>query len=308
MNLPCYFQAKNAEKPKKHFFEYLFRKEDYSPRKNRYVFLNFIKFKIDKQENAFDFIVSLGGNCSAASQCLRRGLRNFSLPFDWAFMANEMPVRYFAKGLKDGFKDLLKKENLKELQGSERGDEKEKWQYKDTCSEYRFIHLFGDDIQKEGVYEKGVEIIRRRIARLYQKLNKSKRVLVICATDFVFDENAMYEVKQAFESLYPQTEFVFYTLMFRSDKEKSDQNGNMHFIYSKRSVNEYDVVKTNFEWAFLDKVYVKKQKKLIFFKKNKSSFGIYFLPFIGTIVNLRGQVFRWFFELGIGKKSNDNLL
>ena len=97
----------------------------------------------------FDMIISLGGSCAAATQMTGRALRAYSLPFDWTFTSDYRPVEYFSEGLKDKFKNLCLKKNLEELKGSERGDERFKFQYKDNYTGYRFIHLFHNDINSE---------------------------------------------------------------------------------------------------------------------------------------------------------------
>ena len=222
------------------------------------------------EKEKYDLIISLGGNCAAANQCLHRNLRQFSLPFDYTFMVDSRPIEYFAEGLKDNFKNFCLKENIVELVGSERGDEKAKFQYKDTYSGYRLIHLFKNYITNDDVYEKGYKTMRRRIDRLYEKLEKAKKVLIICATDFVYDEKYIYKVKETFEELYPDKEFVFYTLMFNADEYSEKQNENMFFIYSRRSVNVYDISSTNYEWHFLDDIQLTKMQtnsiKILSFK------------------------------------------
>ena len=37
---------------------------------------------------SYDLVCSLGGNCAAAFQLGFRGLRVFSLPFDWGYIEN----------------------------------------------------------------------------------------------------------------------------------------------------------------------------------------------------------------------------
>ena len=177
-----------------------------------------------------------------------------------------------------------------------------KYNWLDTPSE--LIFKKHDDIQKEGVYEKGFATISKRIERLYQKLDEAKRGLGICGTDFAYNEAAMYEVKQTFETLYPDKEFVFYAVMLRSKEETSKQDGNMHFIYSKRSVNAYDFAKTNFEWAFLDNVRLNEKKKWISFeKKQKKDFTLVLFEFMPTLVNMKINIVGFKLEIGIGKKA-----
>ena len=260
------------------------------------------------EKQVFDLIISLGGNCSVASQCIYRNIRKFSLPFDYSFMANEDPIKYFPEGLKDRFKNFLLKENIKELKGKERGDEREKYQYKDTYTGYRYIHLFGNDINVKGVYEKGFEVIQRRINRFYDSLAVSKKILVICATDFVYDPKYIYKVKDTFEEIYPDKEFIFYALMFRSDANREILNKNVHIIYSERAVNLYDFNATNYEWAFLDDIVLsqvlnkKEPKKFFELKKLKKGCGVYLFPFAkNTLCRFKCYILGLRFDICFGK-------
>ena len=210
--------------------------------------------KMSSIKEKFDMIISLGGNCAAGTQMVTRGLRTYSLPFDWTFMADSRPVEYFPEGLRDKFKNLCLKENLEELKGSERGDERFQYQYKDNYTGYRFIHLFHKDINNEGVYEKSYETLRRRVDRLYEKLATAKKVMIVLQTNFVVDEKYIYEIKKTFEELYPDIDFEYRIVMLEADRYEEKQDGNLYITYSKRGINMYDFGATNWEWNFLDDI------------------------------------------------------
>lgn len=61
----------------------------------------------------YDLICSLGGNCAAAHNLQYKGLRPFSLPFDWVYMLNEEPLYKLADCFKDDFSRFFLQENLK---------------------------------------------------------------------------------------------------------------------------------------------------------------------------------------------------
>ena len=63
----------------------------------------------------FDLVFSLGGNCTAAHNLQYRGLRKFSLPFDWTYIVDEKAIYNLAEGFQTDFKYFLLKENLEEL-------------------------------------------------------------------------------------------------------------------------------------------------------------------------------------------------
>ena len=256
----------------------------------------------------FDLIISMGGNCAAASQCVFRKIRMFSLPFDYTFMADTQPIDYFANNLKNEFQDILKKENLVELREDERGDAREQYQYKDIISGYRYIHLFNDDINKKEVYKKGYDKIHKRVKRLFKKISQAHKILVICATNFEFDQKHMQNVKKSFEKLYPNKEFVFYTLMFNAHADTEIQAGNMHFIYSVRAINLYDYDKTNFEWKFLDNVKISDrlsdQNKFFYTKKIKKGI-LHFFRRINTILYIKLYLFGMRIQIIIGKNREE---
>lgn len=257
------------------------------------------------KKEVYDLIISLGGNCAAASQLVYRDIRRFSLPFDYTFMSDVQPIKYLCEGLKNHFNNLLLRENIEELKGKERGDEREVWQYKDTYSGYRFIHLFGDDINKEGVYDKGIAIIRKRIDRLYQKLDKAKKILVILETSFVFDEKYILDIKKTFEELYPEKKFVFYIIMLNAEKYEEKSYDNITCVYSLRDVNMYDFEHTNWEWSFLDKITLteieNEKKKLLLFKKIKRGIGICLFPFLPTLFRFKVYLLRIKLDFCLGK-------
>ena len=91
----------------------------------------------------YDLICSLGGNCSAAHNLKIRGLRNFSLPFDWCYIKNEKPIEYLTEGFENGFKNFLLKKNLEELKGNEYNEAHISCaQYKDSYTGYYFVNHF----------------------------------------------------------------------------------------------------------------------------------------------------------------------
>lgn len=61
----------------------------------------------------YDNIISLGGNCSAASQLKQRGLRLQAMPFDYFFLRNEEDLKKAIFALKNNFENCFLKTRFK---------------------------------------------------------------------------------------------------------------------------------------------------------------------------------------------------
>ena len=169
---------------------------------------------------AYDLIVSLGGNCSAAHNLLYRNMRHFALPFDWCFFRDTQPLSYLIEGFSNNFKNFCLKENLVELKPDERADDHDgKMQYKDTYTGYYFVNHFYRPIQEPGAYEEVAEKLHRRTERLITKIKESKYVLFILTFDFQFDLKNIKELKYKLSKLFPKTKFFFEILHFNASKD-----------------------------------------------------------------------------------------
>ena len=60
----------------------------------------------------YDAIVSLGGFCGASIQLRARGLRPYSLPFDWLFMEDEQSIKWLTSEVGNDFRSFCLRENL----------------------------------------------------------------------------------------------------------------------------------------------------------------------------------------------------
>jgi len=212
-------------------------------------------------DTSYDLIVSLGANCSAAANLRRRGLRRCSFPFDWLYVMDEGPLDWLSAHLQDGLRDFCRKENLVRItpENSEwSAADIRKFKYIDTESGYRFVHLFRRPIEDTDEYERVMPILRKRIARMYELIGKSRRVLLLLATGKPLDDAALMRVKAAFERQFPATAFSVEFLKFEDaafnavkSTERSPADG-IHVVEVARAINEYDFSVTNFEWSFLD--------------------------------------------------------
>ena len=127
-----------------------------------------------RMKKEYDLILSLGGSCAVANQLKVRGLRPYSLPFDWVFCVSPDALARLADCFRDDFAHWLLPDNLVEVDACDRNANAAKHQYRDSFTGYRFIHDFMEpkEVCAEAVRTKYM----RRIDRLYDKLRKADSI------------------------------------------------------------------------------------------------------------------------------------
>lgn len=122
-----------------------------------------------KQQQPYDAIINLGGDCQSAYQMYINGVRHYALPFDKLVT----PFAALRKLLENKFDQFLKSENL-EL----RGATNERY-ILDTRYDVRLLH----DFPKEEGFLKEYESIKatydRRVTRFLTLIAESKKPLFI---------------------------------------------------------------------------------------------------------------------------------
>lgn len=193
----------------------------------------------------YDMICSLGGNCAAAMQADFRGLRKYSLPFDYLFMKDEQTIKYLLNGFKNKFSDFFLRENMVELVGDERGDDRHGCvQYKDMLSGYRAIHAFKEHVENNVEhYNEVMSMFRRRFDRMFEKIENSDRVAFILATPFSFDLKLLKPLQKYLSKKYPHKTIDWYVVQFACEKNDAKmfklKTGVMYF-YSYTRENNFD--------------------------------------------------------------------
>ena len=208
----------------------------------------------------YDLIVSLGGNCSVAFQLRHRGKRPFSLPFDWALMSDDLPIRYLSQAFKTQFDNFLQYEKVEEFESPANEFGRMTLRVRDAVSGYKFIHhFFGRQLNRE-IFEKGRAIIRKRIDRLYEKLVKSKRVLFVLLTAFTFDDILVKELRNGIVEAFPGMEVELRVMQFGAALPfvKIEDDGLLRIYGHARSFSSvYDCQLTATEWRWMDRLRVK---------------------------------------------------
>ena len=252
-----------------------------------------------------DYIISLGGNCSAACQLKQRNLRNFAMPFDYFFLRNSEDLEFFIKAFENDFTNCFLKENLRELSSEERGGS-DLFQYQDMISRFNIIHMFHKPIETPHYYESIKEIINRRLKRFFECCKPENKVCFIMAVDFDVDKKIIDKLYNTIKNKYGSNySLIFFT--FDADENIDITEENLRIIKSNRKINLYDYYKTNNEWAFLDDFKLSKkshQKYFVKIFKIKKGISINFLNFLPTITKISLYLLGLRFILCIGKNRN----
>jgi len=253
----------------------------------------------------YDMIFSLGANCSAAKQLQHRGLRRYSLPFDWTYFTTEKALDAFMEGLKNNFADFLHFENMRVIPEEELiGASKHKSLYEDTATRYRFIHHFPKN-HTQAQYDDVVSLWRKRVQRFYHELENSNDILILLCSFLYIDDSYADRVLNCFETLYPGKRFTLHMVNFCSPQEEHKELEKISIHRYVRTRHDYDFFHTSYEWGFLDDIALKslpaKEKKFIDCKALKRGWGISLLPRLRTIICLSGYVFGLQFSFSIGK-------
>ena len=205
----------------------------------------------------YDFVASLGGNCSVASQLKHRGKRPFSLPLDWTLMCDDRPVRWLPEGLRTRFAGFCQRENLEEYEPPIMEKGLKTYHYFDRGTGFRFIHHFHESVANEQAYRKVKDVMDRRIDRFYQRAASSARALFVLETAFPYDIQLAHAIYGALCEVFPGAgkEIDLLVMQFRSDvcRESVYEDGHLLVAQHERPVNiVYDNQFTAPEWMWMD--------------------------------------------------------
>ena len=117
----------------------------------------------------YDHVISFGATCGCAMHMARHGLRSCSLPLDW-MGTEQIGLNGVVDLVSGGFKDYLLLENLQPWQTD---------MYIDQAWKIISAHDFRKGIPIAEQYDKVMEKVRRRQARLMSFLAESSKKLVL---------------------------------------------------------------------------------------------------------------------------------
>ena len=128
----------------------------------------------------YDFVCSIGENCATAAYLKMCCLRDASYPFDWVA---GMPVPQRVDMLLNGFPHFLRKEDLVPEDFYPFGQDKETGTpvktFRDKFTNVIFVHDFTNTKSLDEEYPGVKAKYDRRIKRLLQKIQDSKRILLV---------------------------------------------------------------------------------------------------------------------------------
>ena len=119
----------------------------------------------------FDLIVPIGSSCITAESVQKRGLRQFSLPFDWIKVLSLEQATDFLQNRFDGF---LQAEDFEPYRESAKV-----FGYRNRRSGLIFLHDFGPEGNFAAAFPEVQAKYARRIARLYAKIAAAEHILFI---------------------------------------------------------------------------------------------------------------------------------
>ena len=196
-----------------------------------------------------DLIVSLGGDCIAASQVRARGLRPFSLPFDWCCASGgACAIEKLAEQFESGFSGFARRENLEPIPGHRFG-------YKDKLTGFSFIHHFAAEITLPGEFERFDAVLQRRLTRLRKAIEQSNSVLFLISFVWKVDETCLRTMDSACSGLWPDKKFQYVMLTYNSLPAEARHDAKFGVIRLPRDRTAYDLQEKAFEWSFLDGIH-----------------------------------------------------
>jgi hypothetical protein len=200
----------------------------------------------------YDFILSLGGSCAVANQLKVRGLRPFSLPFDWVFCVSPDALARLADCFRDDFARWMLTENLVEVDACDRNAHAKKFQYRDTFTGYRFIHDFAEPkaVCAEAVRDK----YRRRIDRLYDKLQKADSIALCFDAKYPGSEENLLAIRSLLlEKFGAEKNIDCYLVEFCADRYETISNKHLTvFRYTHPKTDYIFGPHPTFEFGFME--------------------------------------------------------
>lgn len=221
----------------------------------------------------YKLIVSLGGNCAVAHNLRLRNLRPYSLPFDWVYLVDDQPIRFWIDEISCGFSNLLRKKNMIEMRpgdkeyASAHADVK---QYIDKASGYRFVNHFKQSVEVSGVYEKVSASIRKRVNRLINSFSQGGDFLLVLATRVDVPIELLQKLVKVLSVQFPRGHFTVRYMHFEQQLDNIEECEGVIVQNIRRSINKYDAIKTNWEWHFLDDLKVSECDNPLVLQKSRN--------------------------------------
>ena len=187
-----------------------------------------------------------------ANQLKVRGMRPFSLPFDWLFCVSPDTLARLADCFRDDFAAWMKPENLVDVDDHDRNPHAARYQYRDMFTGYRFIHDFVNP--KEVCADSVREKYKRRIDRLYDKLRVAGSIALCFDAKYPGSETNLLAIRSLLLEKFGLDKIVdCYLVEFEADRyETVIQDHLMVFRFPHPKTDYIFGAQPTFEFAFLD--------------------------------------------------------
>lgn len=126
-------------------------------------------------DEPYEYVISLGYNCSIANALIETCNRKYSFPYDWCMTTDIVLIEHF----QNDFQTFFKRENFKKAKTTNRSA----CEYKDSDSTnpiIDYVHAGSyKNLMNDKYYADMNLMFQRRISRLLDILNSSKKVLFV---------------------------------------------------------------------------------------------------------------------------------
>ncbi len=258
-------------------------------------------------KNEYDFICSLGANCSAASQLKKRGLRDFALPFDWTWFNSEDALYNIAEGFENNFCKFMQKDKLRKLKDDECSKQhNDKCQYQDMNTKIYYFNHFYKTKNDDKAKDTAIKTFRKRCKRLIDYLERAENVLMVLSIHKEIDIESVKNLVDVLKRRFPNTNVDIVYQCFNAKKEESSVLSNLEIKKYQRPENDYDYHNTNYEWNFLDEIkltnkFDKPLNRLFKLTRVKRGMRIAVLKNINTVFYLKLYLFGTRLQICFGK-------
>lgn len=217
----------------------------------------------------YDLIVPMGLACVAASQLRFRKLRAVSFPFDWLLSQGPDAAMENVKLLEDGFANFLEQKNLSvcNCPGTDSTCTGSHYAVYDSGSNRTFLHDFRKPPSDDEEFMRVKERYNRRIGRLYERIDKAKRILFVFGSerDEWLSEETLVEVRNRLAKFLENrgggTVFGIYAFTYNGEKEATVSccDGQvLKHVSTRAVVQNYDNNVMCYEARGLDNIYLSK--------------------------------------------------
>lgn len=177
----------------------------------------------------YDLYMSIGLACRPAYHLQINDLRNEAYPLDWQMEYSlDTVIHLFKTKFIDFFVDI--EENNIERKSEHR------W-IRDITNNIISIHHFSRNIQVREAQKEFLQQTKKRFKNLDDKLEKAKRVLLICNRADTIEKFQLF--LKEFSLLYPHLEIKLINIRNNEDLETNSYNMRQYVLSDNLSIEEY---------------------------------------------------------------------